>query len=305
MLKAYVTVGLQASGKSTWARDLLKKEPGKWKRINRDLLRELLDDSVWTPENERFIVRTRDMLMCESLKKGFNIIIDDTNLKRRNFDDIVEVIRRTNLDVHVMEKFFPVELEEAIKRDAGRTRPVGEQVIRDTYKKFGLNHVKNWSCRSETITKAANQTQQYQFNPALPYAILIDLDGTLAKIGNRNVYDATNCDEIDIINEPVARTAELYDANGYKIIFVSGRKDTYEAPTRKFIVKHLGQNFQYQLYMRKSDDDRKDSIIKSEIYDTHIRNKYNPFFIMDDRDQVVEFWRSIGLTCFQVAPGSF
>lgn len=305
MLKAYVTVGLQASGKSTWARDLLKKESGKWKRINRDLIRELLDDSVWSPENERFVVKVRDMLMTESLKKGFSVIIDDTNLKRKNFDDIVEVIRRTNLDVHVMEKFFPIELEEAIKRDAGRPRPVGEKVIRDTYKKFGLNYVKDWKCRSETITKIASQVQQYIEDPALPYAILSDLDGTLAKIGDRNVYDASRCDEVDIPNKQVVETIELYHAQGYKIIFVSGRKDTYEIPTRRFIENIFGESFPYQLLMRRGDDERKDAIIKQEIFDTYIRGKYNPFLILDDRDQVVQFWRSIGLTCFQVAEGNF
>jgi len=50
---------------------------------------------------------------------------------------------------------------------------------------------------------------------------------------------------------------------------------------------------------------RKDVIIKQEIYEEHIKDKYDVLFVMDDRNQVVEFWRSIGLTCFQVAEGNF
>lgn len=30
-----------------------------------------------------------------------------------------------------------------------------------------------------------------------------------------------------------------------------------------------------------------------------------PLYIYDDRQKVVDMWRSKGLTCFQVAPGNF
>jgi hypothetical protein len=57
--------------------------------------------------------------------------------------------------------------------------------------------------------------------------------------------------------------------------------------------------------MRHTKDLRKDSIVKGEIYDSVIAPNYNVFFVLDDRNQVVDFWRSKGLTCFQVAPGDF
>jgi hypothetical protein len=57
--------------------------------------------------------------------------------------------------------------------------------------------------------------------------------------------------------------------------------------------------------MRKTDDFRKDSIIKEEIYQNEIEGKYNVLCVLDDRNQVVEFWRAKGLVCFQVAPGDF
>jgi hypothetical protein len=57
--------------------------------------------------------------------------------------------------------------------------------------------------------------------------------------------------------------------------------------------------------MRKTDDFRKDSIIKEEIYQENIEGKYNVLCVLDDRNQVVDFWRAKGLTCFQVAPGDF
>src|SRR4051812_35205014 len=72
MQRVYVLRGLQASGKSTFARNLLRDEPNEWKRINRDLIREMLDDSVWSAKNEKFVVKTRDFLIVEALRKGLN-----------------------------------------------------------------------------------------------------------------------------------------------------------------------------------------------------------------------------------------
>jgi hypothetical protein len=57
--------------------------------------------------------------------------------------------------------------------------------------------------------------------------------------------------------------------------------------------------------MRPTGDQRKDNIVKRELFDTWVRGKYNVRFCLDDRDQVVEGWRAMGLTCFQVQPGAF
>jgi len=42
-----------------------------------------------------------------------------------------------------------------------------------------------------------------------------------------------------------------------------------------------------------------------EIFDNHIAPKYNISYVLDDRDRVVDMWRSLGLTCFQVDWGNF
>ena len=36
-----------------------------------------------------------------------------------------------------------------------------------------------------------------------------------------------------------------------------------------------------------------------------IKDKYRVLFVLDDRNQVVDMWRDIGLTCLQVADGNF
>ena len=57
--------------------------------------------------------------------------------------------------------------------------------------------------------------------------------------------------------------------------------------------------------MRKDYDNRQDAVIKEEIYKLHIQPKFNVLFCVDDRKQVVDMWRRIGLICLQCAEGEF
>ena len=57
--------------------------------------------------------------------------------------------------------------------------------------------------------------------------------------------------------------------------------------------------------MRKLDDKRRDDIVKKELFDENIRGRFNVKFVIDDRNRVVDMWRQIGLTCFQVEEGDF
>jgi hypothetical protein len=59
------------------------------------------------------------------------------------------------------------------------------------------------------------------------------------------------------------------------------------------------------LFMRKQHDNRADWIVKKELFVDEISNIYDVKFVLDDRQQVVDMWRSLGLTCFQVAEGNF
>jgi hypothetical protein len=87
------------------------------------------------------------------------------------------------------------------------------------------------------------------------------------------------------------------------VIFTSGRDERYRTQTETFLSKH---NIKYfGLHMRKTGDMRRDSIVKNEMFDEHIRGKFNIDFVLDDRNQVVDLWRSLGLVCLQVAEGDF
>lgn len=219
-------------------------------------------------------------------------------MKRKNFDDICNIVKGLDRDVMVIEKYFDVELNEAIERDSKRTGTahVGEVVIKRMWKEW--KNVKTYTPRTETFVSGGSSYSKIETNPSLEYCVLCDLDGSLAIMGNRSPYDASNCDIVDSLNEPLAEILLNFHNNGYKIVFMSGRQDKDEAPTRRFIDKHL--SFPYELYMRKTGDQRKDSIVKEELFNTHIKGKYNCWAVFDDRLQVCQMWYKLGLNLFRI-----
>jgi len=137
----------------------------------------------------------------------------------------------------------------------------------------------------------------------MKHAIIVDLDGTLALMGDRDPFDYARCGE-DVLNEPVHLVVQAYHQQYQRdIIIVSGREDTCRKQTLRWLqrwgIPHTA------LYMRKARDYRKDTIVKREIYRARIEPEYAIDFVLDDRNQVVEMWRELGLTCFQVAYGDF
>lgn len=137
-----------------------------------------------------------------------------------------------------------------------------------------------------------------------PWAILVDIDGTMALKGTRSPYDMDRVLE-DEPNEPVITVVDALQANGFQVIYLSGRFERARADTQKWLNLHT--TFPYAaLYMRADDDMRRDWRVKYEIYKEHIEPFYRIKVVFDDRDTVVNMWRSqLKLPCLQVADGDF
>ena len=154
------------------------------------------------------------------------------------------------------------------------------------------------------------------------------MDGTVAihtGIRGHYEYDKVSLDKPNpVVIQLLTDLTHYDDIMPYakrEILFVTGRPniDDVREDTIDWITWHMSPvaammdaNFTgVSLFMRKAylpngdRDFRPDYIIKEEIYNDHIRGHYDVDFCLDDRDQVVKFWRSIGLTCFQVADGNF
>jgi len=134
-------------------------------------------------------------------------------------------------------------------------------------------------------------------------AVIVDIDGTVAVRGDRSPYDESRVGW-DAPNKPVIAVVEALHAAGHAIVFVTGRTSRCRTDTRKWLEAHVPVP-QELLLMRRVGDQRPDQTVKRELYARSIRPRYRVLCVLDDRDRVVEMWRGLGLTVFQVAEGNF
>ena len=134
-MKLIALQGLQGSGKTTWALNMLAKHPGAFKRVNKDELRALLDGDRNARVSESFILEAEDMLVRLALHHGISVIVDDTNLNPFHVERL-KAITQEFPGCEFEVNFFDVDIDECIRRDATREHSVGEKVIRDTQKSF-------------------------------------------------------------------------------------------------------------------------------------------------------------------------
>lgn len=303
MAKLIMTQGLPASGKSTWAKEEVRISNGKTKRVNKDDLRNMVDAGKWSKEKEKEILNIRDTLIRSWLSNGYNVIVDDTNLHNKHVSQLKEIVNELNsnikhlkgnkyIDFEINDSFIDVPLMECIERDAKRgEKSVGKKVITKMYFDYIFNKHKWTDEKTYEILKKSLST-----------AIIVDLDGTLAIHDKRDPFDPTYI-STDMFNYNLWYLIEpLKD----RIIFLSGREGNKfcRDETIKWIEKYTGLE-DITLYMRNEGDNRKDSIVKEEIFKTCVKPYYNVIAVYDDRDQVVDMWRSLGLFTCQVNYGGF
>ncbi|WP_442935118.1 phosphatase domain-containing protein [Micromonospora sp. CPCC 206061] len=142
----------------------------------------------------------------------------------------------------------------------------------------------------------------------LPRAVLFDVDGTLALRGDgpgvRAFYHWHRVGE-DQPNPAIVELAQTIAAAGrHRIIVMSARDSVCRPETEEWLEDH---NIPFDdLHMRAPRDNRKDAIVKQELYRQHIEGRYDVAFVVDDRNQVVRMWRDVlGLTVLQCADGDF
>ncbi len=140
-----------------------------------------------------------------------------------------------------------------------------------------------------------------------PKCVIVDLDGTLCNVDHRRhlVEKAPGYREwekfFDLMGEdhPNEWCRELVFSmmRKHKIVFVTGRWEKYRRVTETWIMFHLGlrPHHDYELFMRPSDDPRKDHLVKLDIYSKAIQPRYDVLFCVDDRASVVAMWRAAGL----------
>lgn len=148
MSKITVLSGISNSGKSTFASELVQQHPQAFIVVNRDKLREAhygyTEETVknyYTHKDfnymESQITAVQDKLIDFWLRKGKDVIIDATNLKKAYIEEF------NKFGVPTEVKFFDITLKEALTRNMSRNRKVDEEVIERQYSQY-INLRKNF-----------------------------------------------------------------------------------------------------------------------------------------------------------------
>jgi predicted kinase len=304
MTRLLIARGLPGCGKTTYARAWVAEDREHRARVNRDDIRAMLDHGEFVKGvTEPRVLAARDAAILSLLSKGVDTISDDTNLPQRTARDLAKLAKRAGAKLTVVD-LTCVPLIDCLDRNAARTdkAPVPGAVIMDMHARYLAGRSFPLPLPEEPANEAGGLVL-YEPKPGTPKAVLVDIDGTTALMAARSPFDETRVHE-DRPNAPVISVIRAMADAGNAVVFLSGRTDACRSATHQWLLEHVRVPFQ-ALHMRPAGDMRKDAIVKRELFDRHVRDRYDVVCVLDDRDQVVAAWRELGLTCLQVAPGAF
>lgn len=308
--KLIILSGISGSGKTTIATDLCNKFE-KHIRVNRDDLRKQLvgklDQSYYKRKDLNSLEKQVTFLLFSQirhlLQHGYTVLVDNTHLKESYINELLSEFQHL---VEIELKFIQTSLGICIKRVLNREVnkkwwEFWKKVDFDTsyiikqHNDFEKLLIKYWG--KDLIFPQVN-TKIYN-NTSLINTIICDLDGTLCLYGNRNPYDRDF--ENDELNYPVYLVLRqwLNDNPDKVITFFSGRNEKFRNQTEIFLTKYFDTS-EYLLYMRPEKDQRKDTIVKEEMFNNYVLNKYYVDFAVDDRKQVKRLWEKLGIFVFDV-----
>lgn len=300
MTELVITRGLPASGKTTWARGWVAEDPSRV-RVNRDDLRAMLyGRAVLEFAEEQRLTVVQHAAVRALLLGGTSVVVDDTHLRLRYARAWADLAAAVGVVFSVVELATP--LEECLRRDAARAaageRAVGERVLRELSARFGGPRLP-----VEPTTPVTVDVPTYVPDGSLPGCVLVDIDGTVALIGDRGRFEEHLVGR-DLPNAVVIDVVRRLHASGHEIVFLSGRGSGCRAVTQAWLTEHVGAIWS-GLFMRPQGDMRKDAVVKLELLFGEVAPRWAVEFVLDDRDQVVAAWRRAGLRLFQVAEGDF
>lgn len=272
-MKAVITVGISASGKTYWT------SQQKAVDVNRDWIRfnVISPGSDWSTykfnkSKENEVTKIQEQMVMDAHGKGQDVIISDTNINPTTRNKWTVLLTELGYEVEIKE--FPITLEQAYKRDSLRTNGVGQNVIYSQYQKW--------------LEYKGRKT--YSGDVSLPKAVIFDIDGTIAQMVDRSPFAWDKVDT-DSPRDLIIEMARGYMNLDYEIIVVSGRDGSCKELTEEWMTKR--QMPYAEFFIRPEGDTRKDTIVKEEIFWNDIATRYNVVGVVDDRPSVIRMWHEL------------
>lgn len=266
--KLIICRGIQGSGKSTWAKQWCHEDPEHRVRFNNDDVRNMLGD-YWVPSREKLVTEAKANMITFALITGYDVVVDNMNLNPKEDTWIrtlctnIEKDKGIHIDIEYKDFFIPVE--ECIRRDAMRPNPIGEKVIKDTWRRYRTFIIQ------QNINEMLSKRPEH-VDGARP-AILVDMDATLCLNTTGRPYYGEGAAEgmlNDIAVEGICNLVKsLYEKR--TIFIITGREGTPEIieATKKWLdsnsIKVDG------LFFRPVKDYSPGAECKKKIYEDNIK----------------------------------
>ena len=348
--------GLPASGKSTWVKFELGLLMGADPLIlSYDIYRKqepFANMENWKEREKLVKAKLQEDLMAAISREEPLVALDNTNLSDRSLEKIRLAVSEYQKEVsksgkptpivefYVEDKFLDVPVLECIRRDTYREeeKRVGPEVI------FRLDKAARGLRQRRSLNVRKAHCESHAYATDKPRCIIVDLDGTLALLGDRSPFDGSkvggdspNTAVIGIVrdwilcrrrNSPTGTTTpHVFFFTGREnqdVTLPDGSQSNVKLLTEQWIRTHVIDDeldeemvmvgMEHSLHIRAKEDHRPDDVVKLEMFNSVMfpdeesiaDPEYKVDFVLDDRNSVVQMWRTkLGLPCLQVAEGDF
>jgi putative phage polynucleotide kinase len=304
-MKAIITRGFPASGKSTYAQKLVDENGNGFREVNSDEIRMLMGfPAVGTESQEVAVNSIKETLIAAHAAEGNNVVVSDTNLVARHLKKLIAFCEGNDYEIELVD--FQPELHTLIKRDRRREKSVGEDVIRMLWGKYPYKEWKPLPVLQEENKRSTDSTTftPVKQDPSLPPAVVVDVDSTLARPAHRDPLDDTRL-ETDEPNRNIIDLVKALSTN-HTIIVLTGRRERHYDITSWWLDAH---SVPYtELRMRGDSDDRRDTVFKRQHLE-EITERYHIRYWIEDRRRVVDMVRAslpdTPTVCLQVVDGNY
>lgn len=298
--------GIQGSGKTYFAKAWCAEDPEHRIRFNNDDIRNMLG-VYWVTSREDVVSHIKKETVEYAMQRGYDIIIDNMNLNPKEvkfWEDIVnthnnyinskDIIQPAwvQWEYEIEFKDFFIPLEECIRRDAMRPNPIGEKVIRETWKRY-----KHFIQTTEVEKYVNNLIKE---DESKPWCVVVDMDSTLCFNTTKRPWFGEGSTEAMINDTPNLGVIRIVENQNFPIIVCTGRNKAQREVTEKWLNKY--NIYPKEFYMREDGDYRKGVEIKEELI-KQILDKYNIAAIFEDCEPIVQRFRDMGLTVLQPNKG--
>lgn len=308
-MQAYVTIGLPGSGKSSIAKRMVNENPNLV-RVNRDDLRiQILTErgiklnwhNALKKDVESEVQKRQDRAIIDAARAGKDVVVDNCHLSDFIQKKITSFLNNLGYSVEYID-CRDVPLEVCLERNAKREgfAKINPDVIRNMHR----DHIAG---ERKMITRAEN-LPNWEPMEETPTCIIVDIDGTLAEKCDRSPYDETRVFDDNVRHHVLATVKALMKSGQVDHCFIfSGRKNGCRQETMRWLEEKCSftdhsltfDGATWSLHMRESSDCRRDSLVKTDLFNEFVLNKFNVMAVFDDRGQVIrECWKPLGVPVF-------